>query len=50
MDSERPHASPSEHRHELKPIDQGYQLIVRTVLWLIAGAVLLALILWWVLT
>lgn len=38
------------HRHAARPIDHGYRLVVRTVLWVIAGAVFLGFALWWVLT
>lgn len=41
--SERPHGQhPSP--------DFGYRIVVRTVLWVIAGAVFVGFALWWVLT
>jgi len=39
------HHSP-EHKH-VKPIDPGYRLVVRTILWLIAGAVFIGFAVWW---
>jgi hypothetical protein len=39
-----------EHHHTPMPIDSSYRLVVRTVLWLIVGAVLLGFVLWWYLT
>lgn len=50
MDSPHPPDHPSEHRHEWKPIDPSYRLVVRTVLWVVAGAVFLGFALWWFLT
>lgn len=44
-----PHHSP-EHPHAIKPIDEGYRLVVRTTLWVIAGLVLLGFGIWWILT
>jgi len=44
-----PHHSP-EHSHGTKPIDPGYRLVVRTILWITAGLVLLAFVIWWTLT
>ena len=38
------------HPHHVKPIDPGYRLSIRTLLWVIAGAVLLGLCIWWVST
>jgi hypothetical protein len=34
----------------VRPIDQGYRLVVRTILWIIAGAVFIGFALWWFLT
>jgi hypothetical protein len=39
-----------EHHHAPMPIDHSYRLVVRTVLWLIVGAVLVAFVVWWYLT
>jgi hypothetical protein len=39
-----------EHHHVPGPIDNSYRLVVHTVLWLIAGAVLVGFVLWWYLT
>jgi hypothetical protein len=50
MDSRSAHAGPPEHPHARKPIDQGYRLVVRTVLWVIMGAVFIAFALWWFMT
>lgn len=41
---------PSEHRHQIQPIDRGYRLVVRTILWIIAGLVFVGFVLWWSLT
>jgi hypothetical protein len=38
------------HVHEWQPIDQSYNLVVRTVLWIIVGAVFVGFMLWWVMT
>ena len=37
------------HKHHLEP-DRTYLIVVRTVLWVIAGAVFAGFALWWVLT
>ena len=39
-----------EHRHRARPIDRNSLLVVRTVLWVIAGLVFLAFAIWWGLT
>jgi hypothetical protein len=44
------HGHPAYHPHHVKPIDSSYQLVVRIVLWVIAGAVLVGLCIWWVAT
>jgi hypothetical protein len=44
-----PHHSPG-HSQGIKPIDGGYRLVVRTILWIIAGSVFLGLVIWWILT
>jgi hypothetical protein len=44
-----PHHAP-EHRHAIGPIDSDYRLVVRTVLWVIAGLVFLGFAIWWILT
>lgn len=38
------------HHHPARPIDAGYRLVVRTVLWIIAGAVFIGFALWWFMT
>ncbi len=38
------------HPHEVQPIDPTYRLVVRTVLWVIAGLVFLGFAIWWALT
>jgi hypothetical protein len=43
-----PPPTPPRHAHE--PVDLGYRLVVRTLLWVIVGAVVIALCVWWVLT
>src|SRR5262245_33059879 len=46
------HAShhPPERRHAIGPVDRDYRVVVRTVLWVIAGLVFLGFGIWWVLT
>jgi hypothetical protein len=44
-----PHHS-SEHPHGIKPIDSDYRLVVRTILWVIAGLVFVGFAIWWSLT
>ena len=39
-----------ERRHEIGPVDRDYRVVVRTVLWVIAGLVFLGFGIWWVLT
>lgn len=39
-----------EHHREIKPIDSSYRLVVRTVLWVIAGLVFVGFVIWWALT
>jgi hypothetical protein len=41
---------PPENRHGIGPVDRDYRLVVRTVLWVIAGLVFLGFAIWWVLT
>ena len=43
------HHSAHPHHHVV-PIDSGYRLVVRIALWVVAGAVLVGLCAWWVLT
>jgi hypothetical protein len=38
------------HKHEHKRQDLSYRVVVRTILWVIAGAVLIGLVTWWVVT
>ena len=40
----------AHHSHGTKPIDEGYRLVVRTILWVIAGLVLLGFGIWWIMT
>ncbi len=47
MDHHTSHSHSHEQPHHVHPIDPGYRLIVRIVLWLIAGAVLIGLCIWW---
>jgi hypothetical protein len=46
------HAPPPaiEHHLRIKPIDSRYRLVIRTVLWVIAGLVFLGFAIWWSLT
>ena len=44
------HDHSPEHGHRIKPIDRTYRLIVRTVLWVIAGLVFLGFAIWWIVT
>ena len=39
---------PSEHGHGIGPVDTSYKLVVRTVLWVIAGLVFLGFAIWWI--
>ena len=42
-----PHSEPhGEHPHR-RPIDESYRIVVRTALWVIAGAVFIAFAIWW---
>jgi hypothetical protein len=41
------HSDQHPHKHEHKPPDLSYRMIVRTILWLIAGAVLVGFLIWW---
>ncbi len=44
------HSDRPEHHHPRAPVDNSYRLVVRTVLWVIAGAVFIGFALWWFLT
>jgi hypothetical protein len=44
------HGQPAYHPHHVQPIDPGFRLIVRTVLWVIVGALIVGLCIWWVRT
>jgi hypothetical protein len=44
-----PHHPPG-HRHGIAPVDTSYLLVVRTVLWVIAGLVFLGFAIWWIVT
>jgi hypothetical protein len=44
------HSEFPAHRHAPKPVDGGYRLVVRTVLWVIVGAVFVGFVLWWFMT
>jgi len=50
MDSRRGHSDLPEQHPARKPIDLSYRLVVRTILWVIAGAVFVGFALWWFLT
>jgi hypothetical protein len=39
-----------EHRHGIRPLDRTHLLVLRTVLWVIAGLVFVGFAIWWVLT
>ena len=39
-----------EHHYVSAPVDFSYRIVVRTVLWLIVGALFLGFAIWWVLT
>ena len=41
---------PTEHRHGIRPLDRTHLLVVRTVLWVIAGLVFLGFAIWWTMT
>lgn len=41
---------PRGHRDAAGPIDDSYRLVVRTVLWVIAGLVFLGFAIWWSVT
>lgn len=41
---------PVAHHVVSEPIDLSYRIVVRTALWVIAGAVFVGFALWWVLT
>ncbi len=43
-------AHPALHKHARRRADLGYRFVVRTVLWIIAGAVYLGLAIWWIAT
>jgi hypothetical protein len=46
----RPVAQPHHHGHERKPADLSYRVVVRAILWVIAGAVLVGFAIWWIVT
>ena len=45
-----PDATPFRHPYVPAPLDLSYRIVIRTVLWLIAGAVFLGFAIWWMLT
>jgi hypothetical protein len=50
---EEPQADPHSsliHHHVAEPVDFSYRIAVRTVLWVIVGAVFVGFMIWWVLT
>ena len=47
METKSFHSAGNQYRVARKPIDHGYQLVVRTVLWVISGAVIIAFAIWW---
>ena len=38
------------HTHGSVPIDDSFRLVVRTVLWVIIGAVIVGFVIWWAMT
>jgi len=50
MDPQHDHPHAPAHKHKRRPADLSYRFVVRTVLWIIAGAVYLALGIWWIVT
>jgi hypothetical protein len=50
MDSHHVHPHSHEHPHERKPVDLSYRIVVRSILWVIAGLVFLGFAVWWMLT
>jgi len=50
MDLRSGHSDLPEQHPIRRPIDHSYRLVVRTVLWVIAGAVLVGIVLWLYLT
>jgi hypothetical protein len=47
MVSRRAHSDSAGHHHERKPLELGYRLVVRTILWVIVGAVFVGVAFWW---
>ncbi len=43
-------APPVQHHYVPAPVDLSYRIVVRTVLWVIVGAVVVGIATWWVLT
>ena len=41
------HPEPHEEHHGRRPVDQSYRIVVRTALWIVAGAVFIAFAIWW---
>jgi hypothetical protein len=41
---------PQPHKHERKPADLSYRVVIRAVLWVIAGAMFLGFAIWWIVT
>ncbi len=50
MDPHASHGASHHPPHKHPPIDPGYRLVVRTVLWIIAGTVFVAFAVWWLVT
>lgn len=44
------HSHGAEHHHERKPADLSYRVVVRAILWIIAGAVFVGFAIWWIMT
>ena len=44
------HHAAAHPPHHVQPIDPGYRLVVHITLWVIAGALLVGLCVWWVVT
>lgn len=47
---EHAHHHPPGHSRGAAPIDNSYRLVVRTILWAIAGLVFLGFAIWWIVT
>jgi hypothetical protein len=50
MNPRADHGQAQASHHERRPIDLSYRVVVRSILWVIAGAVFVGLVIWWILT